>query len=186
MSKSKFGDMLFMSLIKLILAMIFVVFTASLFVITSNHLYFSTFDFQLSNFCIILGGIICGGPSGFLIGAVSPIIIYFSLNGSFEFSQMIIMCIELSIVGCSAGYMYKIFKKSYIFTFLNVLFSIIIGIITNFSVHYITIMISHSTFDFSEFIKDNIYVSIFGYCIELLLIPYIMFFLQKTNLKIIK
>lgn len=158
---------------RLIFALVFIV-------VTVAFSFFSFVDKNIDivvmpmNISVMLGGFICGGPLGFVIGIVSPLL-RFLIFPQAAFSQTVFTCLELAFCGCISGYLYKTMPKKILFVIPNVIVSFIFSKLTFFALNYcFNIFWVNSTFNINKFLDENLISLIFGIVLQIIVMPIIV------------
>ena len=151
--------------------------------------FFSIIDANIENTLmpmhipVLLGGFACGGPLGFLIGFVSPLIrfIFFSSGGTF--SETLCCCFELAVCGCLSGYLFRTFPQKLPFYSLNVAISLISCKAAFFILKYLlTIFFSGTNVAPEVFISQRLTQTLFGIVFQIVIVPIVVFVFKKAKI----
>ena len=158
---------------RLIFALIFIV-------VTVAFSFFSVVDKSVDsivmpmNISVMLSGFICGGPLGFVVGLVAPLI-RFLIYSQAPFSQTVFTCLELAFCGCMSGYLYRAMPKKILFVVPNVIVSFLLSKVTFYTLNYcFNIFWINSTFNINRFIEENLLSLIFGVVLQIIIMPIIV------------
>lgn len=151
--------------------------------------FFSIIDANIENTLlpmhipVILGGLVCGGPLGLLIGLVSPIIKYIFFASGAAFSDVICLSFELAICGCISGYLFMAMPKKWYFVAINVAVSLLLSRIAFYVLYYLIMIYTDKT-DLGPdvFIIQRFMTSLMGIGLQIVIIPIIVLVFQKTKL----
>ena len=131
---------------------------------------------------VLLCGFLSGSGWGVVVGLVAPLFRSFTLSMPPLFPTAICMGLELGTYGLVAGFMHRILprKKTYIYL------SLITAMLTGRAVWGISTLLclglSGGQFTFSAFIVGAFTNAIPGIILQILLIPFLMFFLETLKL----
>lgn len=130
---------------------------------------------------VLLCGFICGGSWGMMVGAIAPILRSVTLGMPLLFPSAFCMAFELATYGAVSGFLYKKFprRKGYIYSTL--LIAMITGRVVWGIMMFISMGLSGDSFGFSAFLAGAVTNAIPGIVLQILLIPFLVMFLNKTE-----
>lgn len=132
---------------------------------------------------VILCGMICGWQYGVTIGFIAPILRGIIFANPVLFPTGIIMAFELAAYGFFAGLVYGLIKKHSIGKiYISLIVSMISGRIVKCIVQFFVLGFTNEGFVFSAFIAGAFTNAIPGIILQIIIIPLIMFALQKLRL----
>ena len=133
------------------------------------------------HFPVILCGFLCGFPWGMAVGFVTPILrsVIFGMPGMIS---AIPMAFELLTYGLLAGLLYKLFENKLIGTYASLISAMVGGRIVWGIAQLIMTGLQGSDFPFSAFIAGAVLNAVPGIIAQIVLIPIIVFALERANL----
>lgn len=131
---------------------------------------------------VLLCGFICGWQYGFTIGLIAPVLRFMIFGMPPLFPVGIAMTFELAAYGLCAGIFYKIFPKSNLYVFVNLILSMIAGRIVWGIAMYVMALFTAIEFNINIFLAGAFFNAIPGIILHLVIIPPIVIALRKTNL----
>lgn len=132
---------------------------------------------------VILAGFICGGPWGFLVGAVAPILRSLLFAAPSMFPKAVAMSFELAAYGLFSGLLSSKLAKKIWGIYASLILSMVIGRIVWGGAMFVLTSFSGGQFGFSAFISAAVVNALPGIAVQLILIPVIILMLQKTPFK---
>ncbi|HZK21411.1 MAG TPA: ECF transporter S component [Oscillospiraceae bacterium] len=131
---------------------------------------------------VLLCGFICGWPYGLVVGFVAPPLRYLLFQMPPILPTGVPMAFELAIYGLVAGILFKILPKKNTFIYLELLISMILGRIV-WGIAMLTVMnMAGNPFGLKAFWAGAVVNALPGIILQLILIPIIVIFLQKSKL----
>ncbi len=130
---------------------------------------------------VLIGSMLLGPASGFLIGMVTPVLSSVLTGMPPTFPMLPIMFFELAVYGLVAGYLYKTLK-------LNVIVSLVLAMIAGRIAAGIVVFVLAQFFGFQgpgpiPFIQGAIITGLPGIVIQLVLVPIVVNLVRRnTNL----
>ena len=140
---------------------------------------------------VILCGFICGWYWGLVVGAIAPLFRSFMTGGYPPlFPTAVCMAFELAAYGAVAGIVYRLLRKRLNGSFLqkwvrlyaSLLTAMIVGRIVWGSAMFIYAGINEKVFSMGEFWAGAVAEAIPGILIQLVLIPPLVFAVQKIRI----
>lgn len=136
---------------------------------------------------VILCGFICGWEHGTVVGYTAPLFRGLIFSNPIFFPTGIIMAFELAAYGAFAGLIYNKIKCPKIpRIYLSLLSSMVLGRLVKCVVQFVVLGFTDEGFVFSAFIAGAFVNAVPGIIVQLVLIPIVMFTLEKTRLIPIK
>ena len=127
---------------------------------------------------VLLCGFLCGAPYGLAIGAVAPILRFALFGLPPIYPTGLAMVFELATYGACCGLLYQLFPKKPSYTYVTLIISMFIGrVVWGISMYFLTVNFSMDLFLAGAFIK-----AIPGIILHVVIIPPIVFVLQKKGL----
>lgn len=131
---------------------------------------------------VILCGYFCGGPWGFIVGAVAPLLRSFTLGMPTLFPKAFAMSFELAVYGLMSGILYRVLPKKKINIYVSLVLSMIAGRLVWGIVQFCCMGLDATEFGFSAFWAGAVANALPGIVIQIVLIPIIVMLLEKTKL----
>lgn len=129
---------------------------------------------------ILLCGLICGWKYGFIVGLITPLL-RFVLFAMPMMPNALTMAFELATYGAVTGILYQVLPPRKWRSFVCLVTAMIIGRIVWGITSTIILNLGGSSFTWQMFIGGAILNAIPGIVIQIILIPSIMFALEKTG-----
>ena len=130
----------------------------------------------------MLCGFICGGPSGFLVGLITPILRSLLIGRPMMMPTAIGMAVELATYGLVSGLMYSKLQTKRFGIYISLLTAMIAGRITWGLISIVLYGILSNPFTWQYFMAETLLNSFPGIILQLILIPAIIYGLQRTHL----
>lgn len=131
---------------------------------------------------VFLCGFTCGWPYGLVVGFITPILRSLIAGMPPMFPGAVGMAFELATYGCLSGLLYRLFPKKIPFLYATLLISMIAGRIVWGAARFVLAGFSATKFPFSAFIAGAITGSIPGIILQIVLIPILVFALDRARL----
>lgn len=151
--------------------------------------FFSIIDADIENTLmpmhipVLLGGFACGGPLGFLVGFVSPLIKFFFFASGGAFFETLCCCFELAVCGCLSGYLFRAFPQKLPFYALNTAISLLSSKAAFFILKYLlTIFFSGTNVAPEVFISQRLAQTLFGIVFQIVVVPVVVFVFKKAKI----
>ena len=130
---------------------------------------------------VLLAGFICGTPWGLMVGFLAPLSRSFMLGMPPFFPKAICMAFELAIYGAAAGFFYKTFPHKRGYTYISLILAMISGRIVWGAAMYVCMGISGEGFTFAAFLTGAVIQAIPGIILQLILVPAIVFAVDRKE-----
>lgn len=151
--------------------------------------FFSIIDPEIENTLmpmhipVLLGSFACGGPLGFLIGFLSPLIKFFISGHASPFSDVLCSCFELALCGCLSGYLFRSMPRKLPFYALNVAISLIVSKTAFFILKYfIAIFTNDTNLAPDVFISQRFGMTLIGVAFQIITVPLVVVIFRKTKI----
>lgn len=131
---------------------------------------------------VFLGGFIMGGPTGFMIGFILPLLRSAVYSMPPMFPMAISMAFELGAYGLATGIIYRILPKNKIRVYITLIVSMILGRIVWGVASALLYRSMGMLFSLDMFIIMGFVNAIPGIIIQLILIPIIVIAMEKAGL----
>lgn len=132
---------------------------------------------------VIICGFICGPWYGLVVGVISPILRSLIFGMPPLMPVAVAMAFELAAYGLVSGILYHIMKKNITNIYINLVITMIIGRIIGGTANSIVLgVMGKGALTFSSFITAYFVGTLPGIAAQLILIPIIVFALQKAKL----
>ncbi len=132
---------------------------------------------------VMLCGMICGWKYGCSVGFILPITRSMFFGMPLMFPAAISMSFELATYGLVIGLIYTLIKKQNVFTvYISLLSAMMAGRMVWGIVQSILLTSNGNTFTLQAFVTAAIVNAVPGIIIQLILVPAILFALDKTHL----
>ena len=130
---------------------------------------------------VLFCGFLCGMPYGFLVGFLTPILrsILFSMPPMMP--KALGMAVELAVYGIVTGVLYPRWKQKKFGIYSTLLTAMILGRMTWGIASFLLYKIVGMQFTWELFIAGAFFNALPGIIIQLILIPAVLYRLQKTN-----
>ncbi|MBP3324063.1 MAG: ECF transporter S component [Clostridia bacterium] len=133
------------------------------------------------HFPVILCGFLCGFPWGMAVGFVTPLL-RSVIFGMPPMMAAIPMAFELLTYGLIAGILYQLISNKVLGTYLSLISAMIGGRIVWGAAQLVITGLNGTSFPFSAFIAGAVLNAIPGIIAQIVLIPLIVFALERANL----
>lgn len=133
------------------------------------------------HFPVLLCGFVCGGPTGLLVGFVTPILRSLLFGMPPLFPTALAMAFELAAYGFFAGWLYKKFPKRNGFIYLSLLLSMLLGRLVWGIVSAILYTGGGTPFTVSFFIAGAFVNALPGIILLILIVPVLVIALKKAG-----
>ena len=133
------------------------------------------------HFPVILCGFLCGFPWGMAVGFVTPIL-RSVIFGMPPMMTAIPMAFELLTYGLLAGLLYKLIENKVFGTYVSLISAMIGGRIVWGIAQFVITGLQGTSFPFEAFIAGAVLNAIPGIVAQVVLIPLIVFALERANL----
>ncbi|MBE6731894.1 MAG: ECF transporter S component [Ruminococcaceae bacterium] len=133
------------------------------------------------HFPVLLCGLLCGWQYGMAVGFVTPLL-RSVIFGMPPMMTAIPMAFELLTYGLLAGLFYKLFENKLIGTYASLISAMVGGRIVWGIAQLIMMGLQGSDFPFSAFIAGSVLNAVPGIIAQIVLIPIIVFALERANL----
>ena len=130
---------------------------------------------------VLLCGFICGGPWGFVVGLIAPLLRSMTLGMPPMFPTAVCMAFELATYGAFAGILYKVFPKKKGFIYCSLLGAMIIGRVVWGIAMVICMGVAGNSFGFSAFLAGAVINAIPGIIVQIVLIPVLVMVLERER-----
>lgn len=131
---------------------------------------------------VLLAGFVLGGPTGFLVGFVVPLLKSVLTSMPPMFPYAVAMAFELASYGLMTGLLYRALPKKKINTLISLVGAMIVGRIVWGLVSFVLYGIQGSQFNMKIFLGGALINAIPGIIIQIILIPVLISALEGTNL----
>lgn len=135
---------------------------------------------------VLLCGFICGWPWGIVVGFAAPILRSLIVGMPAMYPSAIGMAFELATYGAVSGIMYAVLSKVKINKLISIYVSLITAMIAGRVVwglaRYVLTFVGESKFGMNAFIAGALTNAIPGIIVQLILIPAVLFALERAKL----
>ena len=125
---------------------------------------------------VLLCGFFCGGPMGFLVGFIAPILRSFLFGMPPLFPVASCMAFELAVYGLVSGLMYRMLPKKKGSVYASLLSAMVLGRIAWGMAMYVFL---GGNFGMEAFLAGAVTTALPGIILQLILIPVIVIALDK-------
>ena len=132
---------------------------------------------------VLLCGFVCGAPWGLLVGFIAPLLRSLTLGMPPLFPTAVAMAFELAVYGFVAGLLYKKLPKKPWAIYVSLLVAMVAGRIVWGVVQLACMGFDTSSFGISAFWAGAVTNAIPGIILQIVLIPFIVMFLEKIKNK---
>ena len=131
---------------------------------------------------VLLCGFLCGWPWGLLVGLIAPLMRSVVFGMPSIFPEAVGMAFELATYGFVSGLLYHKLPKRMLYTYVSLVSAMIAGRIVWGLVRYALAGLTNSTFPYETFIAGALSTAIPGIIVQLAVIPFILYALEKEKL----
>lgn len=130
---------------------------------------------------VLLCGFLCGGGWGAVVGLVAPLFRSFTLGMPPLFPTALCMAFELATYGLVAGLLHRILPKKKLSIYASLVFAMLSGRAVWGVSMLLALGLSGGQFTFSAFIAGAFTQAVPGIIVQILLVPFLLFFLEKNK-----
>ena len=130
---------------------------------------------------VLICGFVCGWKYGLCVGFITPLLRSFIFTMPLMFPNAVSMAFELATYGAIVGLLYYIFHNSKLKIYLSLLIAMFSGRLVWGVVMIILSGINKTTFSWQMFIGGALLNAIPGIILQLVLIPILIFTLEKAG-----
>lgn len=130
---------------------------------------------------VLLAGYICGGPWGFVIGLIAPILRSLIFGMPPMFPTAVSMAFELAAYGLVAGVLHKLLPPKKWCIYISLLLAMIAGRMVWGLAMFVCMGLKGTTFGMTAFLAGAVYNAIPGIIVQIILIPIIVMLLKRTE-----
>jgi len=131
---------------------------------------------------VLLCGFLCGMPYGLFVGLVAPFLRFALFGMPALYPSAAAMAVELACYGFFAGLFFKLFPKKLPFFYLTLVLAMLVGRGIWGLTRFVMASVDHTSFTFDAFLTSAFVNASFGILIQIILIPILVFSLQKAKL----
>ncbi|HAA25328.1 MAG TPA: ECF transporter S component [Ruminiclostridium sp.] len=131
---------------------------------------------------VLLCGFVCGAPFGLAAGFITPLLRSLVFGMPQMMPTAVAMAFELAAYGFVSGLLYRLFQKRKIFVYASLIISMICGRIVWGIVSYFLYGLSGTAFTWRIFAAGAFINAVPGIILQIVIIPLIVFALEKGNL----
>ena len=135
---------------------------------------------------VLLCGFLCGWPWGLAVGFIAPLLRSVIFGMPVMIPGAVAMAFELATYGAVAGFLYRKFPKKLPGIYVSLLIAMIVGRIVWGIARLIMAGIVGNGFTFTMFISGAITTAIPGIIAQLVLIPAIVYAMERAGLNLNK
>ena len=133
---------------------------------------------------VLLCGFLCGWPWGLAVGFIAPLLRSVLFGMPPMFPGAVAMAFELAVYGGVAGFLYRKFPKTIPGIYAALIIAMVAGRVVWGIVRLLLAGIAGNTFTFAAFISGAITGAIPGIIVQLVLIPVIVYALEKAGMNL--
>lgn len=130
---------------------------------------------------VLLCGFVCGAPMGLVAGFITPLMRSSIFGMPYMYPAAIGMAFELAAYGFFSGLIYTHLPKKRSSIYIALVSAMIIGRVIWGIARYVLTFFGKSMFSVSIFIADGFIGAIPGIILQLVLIPVLVYILEKQN-----
>ncbi|MDF2685395.1 MAG: hypothetical protein K0S55_576 [Clostridia bacterium] len=131
---------------------------------------------------VLIAGFVCGGPYGFVVGLIVPLLRSLLFGMPPLFPTAVAMTFELAAYGFMAGFLFKLLPKKNLYIYFALILSMISGRIVWGIVSFFLYGVSGSPFTWEFFMGGAFINAIPGIIVQIVIIPIIIIALKKAKL----
>lgn len=130
---------------------------------------------------VLLCGFFCGGWWGLLVGLLAPVLRSIIFGMPPMFPVAVCMSLELATYGLVTGVLHSKLPKKKWMTYISLISAMILGRIVWGLVMFVCMGFDTSKFGLSAFLSGAVTTGIPGIILQLVLVPVIVMFLEKSD-----
>lgn len=130
---------------------------------------------------VLLCGFVCGGPWGFAVGLIAPILRSVTIGAPTLFPRAVAMAFELAAYGFFTGLFHKVLPKKKPYIYLSLVLSMIIGRLVWGAAQFCFMGLAHTEFSLAKFWAGAVTEAIPGIILQLAVIPVFVMMLKKSK-----
>ena len=131
---------------------------------------------------VLLCGFLCGWPWGLAVGFIAPLLRSVLFGMPPMVPGAVAMAFELAVYGGVAGFLYRKFPKTIPGIYASLLIAMVLGRVVWGIARLVLAGIAGNGFTFAAFLSGAITAAIPGIIVQLVLIPVIVYALEKAGL----
>ncbi len=131
---------------------------------------------------VLLCGFICGWPWGLAVGAIAPLLRSVTIGMPPLFPTAVAMAFELAVYGLVSGLLYRALPKKLWAIYVALIVAMLAGRLVSGAVQFAFMGLFHTQYSIQTFLTASFVTPWPGIIIQLVLIPAIVFALQKAGL----
>jgi riboflavin transporter FmnP len=131
---------------------------------------------------VLIAGFVLGGPYGFIIGLILPVLRSLLLSSPPMFPHAVAMSFELAAYGFFTGLFYKVLPKKNWSVYLALILAMLLGRGVWGAVSWLLFGLTDSTFTLGAFFGGAFLKAIPGIILQIVLIPVIIIALKRARL----
>ena len=135
---------------------------------------------------VLLCGFLCGWPWGLAVGFIAPLLRSVLFGMPPMFPGAVAMAFELATYGALAGFLYRKFPKTIPGIYTSLLIAMVAGRVVWGIVRLILAGVAGNGFTFAMFLSGAITTAVPGIILQLVLIPVVVYALEKAGLNLNK
>lgn len=140
---------------------------------------------NLMHVAIFLCGMICGARYGCVVGVVAPLLRSITFGMPNLYPNAVAMTFELGMYGLFSGGLYKALCNYKGSIFISLVVAMLVGRVVWGLASLLLWSFMGETFTFALFIKGAFIDSVIGIILHLIIVPSIVFVLEKSGLSLI-
>ena len=131
---------------------------------------------------VLLCGFVCGWQWGLAVGAIAPVLRAVVFGMPQLYPTAVAMTFELAVYGAVSGLLYHFLPRKKWLVYPELVIAMIAGRIVLGCAHLIIAGIAHSEYTWAIFLAGAVTNAIPGIILQLILIPILVFTMEKTGL----
>ena len=131
---------------------------------------------------VLLCGFLCGWPWGLIVGALAPLMRSVIFGMPSVFPEAVGMAVELATYGFVSGLLYHKLPRGMLYTYISLISAMVLGRAAWGIVRYVLAGMMNTTFPYETFIAGALVTAVPGIIVQLVLIPFILYALEKEKL----
>ena len=131
---------------------------------------------------VLICGFVCGWPYGLAVGFIAPLLRFALFGMPPIFPEGVAMAFELAVYGAATGILYKLLPKKIYNIYLVLVSSMLLGRVVWGAAMFIIAGLTSSKFQFTDFLAGAFIAAVWGIILHILLIPLVIFALEKAKL----
>ena len=133
---------------------------------------------------VLLCGFLCGWPWGLAVGFIAPLLRSVLFGMPPMIPTALAMAFELAVYGCVSGFLYRKFPKTIPGIYAALIIAMVAGRVVWGIARLVLAGVAGNSFTFAAFLSGAITTAVPGIIVQLVLIPVIVYALEKAGMNL--